>query len=301
MNWRQINFRAFVVLTLSLIYAIYAPAQEVDDVVRVEVDFVTVNVSVKDRKGNALLGLKSGDFLVTDQDHPVSLSSFASDGPASIVFVVDASSSMRVTWKSFLKGLEKFLRTTPEENDYTLVVFNEHSKLVVESVDSNVLTKALSQLRPGGDTALYDGLLQGLEMMKRVPQSRKALVLISDGQDTSSHSTLADVENAAALERTAIYGIGIKLKEFCLRTSLDSCKGIEVLNALSNATGGISHFSDTESIPNDLKQVAKDISSQYSLTYYSVDKTPGLRRVQVTIVEGKRQPKLRYQQFYLKK
>lgn len=293
--------RVLVILILTLFCPVYVIAQEVVDTVRVDVDLVTVNVSVRNEKDRAVPGLKPADFLVTDQNNVVSLASFASDGPASIVFVVDISSSMKGTWKNFLKRLQTFLEKSPAANDYTLIVFNEHSRLLVESVGADVLTKALSELRPAGETALYDGLLEGLEVIKRVPQRRKALVLVSDGQDTSSHSAITDVEQAAALGRTTIYGIGIELKYHCLPTTLEFCHGIEVLNELSKTTGGISCFPDAESLPNYLKRVANDLSSQYSLTYYSKDKTPGLRRVQVSVVQVERQPKLRYQQYYLKK
>jgi VWFA-related protein len=299
LNRSSVRFLGILILTIFSPF--HVVAQEVVDIVRVDIDLVTVNVSVRDGKGRAMPGLKSDNFLVTDQGEAVSLASLASDGPASIVFVVDISSSMKGIWKSLLKGMKTFLDQSPKENDYSLIIFNEQPKLLVESVSSVVLTRTLNDLRPGGETALYDGLLEGLKVMRRAPQRRKALVLISDGQDTGSQNTITDVEHAAALGRTTIYGIGIKLKEYCGPALPDFCHGIEVLNALSKATGGISRFPDADSITSDLRQVASDISSQYGLSYYSVNKTPGLRRVQVSVVKAERQPKLRYQQYYFKK
>ncbi len=293
--------RLLAVLIFTLFCPFYLVAQEVADILRVDVDLVTVNVSVRDGKGRAMPGLKSDNFRVTDQGEVVSLASLASDGPASVVFVVDISYSMKGIWKSLLKGMKTFLDQSPKENDYSLIVFNEQPGLLVESVRSVVLTRTLSDLRPTGETALYDGLLEGLKVMQRVPQRRKALVLISDGQDTGSQNTITDVEDAAAVGRTTIYGIGIKLKEYCGLALPDFCHGIEVLNALSKATGGISRFPDADSITSDLRQVANDISSQYGLSYYSANKTPGLHRVQVSVVQAEREPKLRYQQYYFKK
>src|SRR5437867_13140950 len=79
-----------------------------EDVIRIDVALVTVSVSVTDTKGRALSDLNAGDFHLTDQGKSVSLQFFDSKGPASIVFVIDLSSSMRAQWDSLKKAMKKF-------------------------------------------------------------------------------------------------------------------------------------------------------------------------------------------------
>ena len=83
------------------------------DVVKVDVALVTVNISVTDRRGRPIRGLEAQDFRVTDEGKSVSLEFFESEGPVSIVFVVDLSSSMQSKWDSLEKAMKKFLATAP--------------------------------------------------------------------------------------------------------------------------------------------------------------------------------------------
>src|SRR5215475_751202 len=149
------------------------------DIISVDTSLVTINVSVRDRKNRQLPGLKLEDFCVTDQGRIVRPEFFDSQGPLSIVFVIDVSSSMRGHWPELKSGLKKFLAKEPEGSDYTLITFNERAQLVTSSVDAKRLWQTFNTLKPYGDTALYDGFRLGLEALERVPQRHKALVLLS--------------------------------------------------------------------------------------------------------------------------
>jgi VWFA-related protein len=267
------------------------------DVIRVDTTLVTVNVSVTDAKKRHLQGLRLEDFQVTDEGKVVRPEFFDSQGLESIVFVVDVSSSMQgQKWQNLKAGLKHFLAKGREGSDYTLIAFNEKPRLIVSMVNAEQLWQSFISLRPYGETALYDGLLLGLEALDRVPQRHKALVLLSDGEDNCSYAGLPLVEQATLAHRATVYPVGILLD---LGHLPYHASGKKLLNDLAAATGGFVLFPEAHRIPAVLETIRADLSSQYSLGYYPPDKVPGLHRVQVTIAHNSDRLSLRYQQRYL--
>lgn len=287
---------------LVILASVSTQAQEAEEVIKFDVSLVTVSVGVKDGKGRTLLGLKPEDFRVTDENRPVTPEFFESEAPASIVFVIDTSSSMKgIRWKSLVSGLRGFLKKAREGNDYTLIAFDKTARRLAEKVDAAEIVKHLSELRPDGETALYDGLLLGLEALKSTPQRNKALVLISDGDDNSSRTGLAEVEKEAFARRITIYSVGLHLNEPCRTISPEACNGKAVIKQLATVTGGLAFFPDAEELSGVLKEIGKDVRTLYSLSYYPPDKKAGWRSVRVTIAQTERKPNLRYQERYLMK
>ena len=265
------------------------------DVVKVDTSLVTVNVSVTDGK-KRLPGLKREDFQVLDEGRLVKPEFFDGEGSQSIVFVIDVSSSMKGDkWQSLKTGLKNFLKKGREGSDYSLIAFNEKARLVVSTVNAEQLWQSFKSLQPNGETALYDALLLGLETLERVPQRHRALVLLSDGEDTCSQAGLHFVEQQARIHRATIYPVGILLEP---RLKNDQSNGRKLLNDLANATGGFVLFPEAHRIPAILETIAADLSSQYSLGYYPPDKTAGWRNIQITIPNSQRL-NLRYQARYL--
>jgi VWFA-related protein len=277
-----------------------AVAQDPVDVIKIGVDLVTVNVSVTEKKGRPVMGLQRENFFVTDQGKPVSLEFFDSHGPASIVFVIDISSSMRGDkWENLMKAMKKFLATAHEGTDYTLIVFGDRPELMARSVAANEFWRDLTSLRPYGNTALYDAMLLGLNALERVPQRHKAIVLLSDGEDNNSRACLSDVQQAARSHRATIYTVGLRLKQFDHAPWQQ--KGKELLDKLTAATGGLMLFPVPEQIRGVLEQINADVSGHYCLSYYPPDSVIGLRHIQVAIAGGPQQFNLRYQERYLRR
>jgi VWFA-related protein len=279
-----------------------AEAAREEDVVKVEVDLVTVNVSVTDGDKRPVRGLLAADFVVSDEGRAVNLEFFDGQGPASIVFVVDTSTSMKYEKWAKLKGaLKKFLSRAREGNDYTLVAFADRPRLVVESVGAQELWQGVLGLEPEGNTALYDAVLLGLEVLGRTPRRHKALVLLSDGQDIKSRAGLDDVQLEALTRRATIYAVGITLDaKPRLMLEFDR-KGRDVLKGLAAATGGLAFFPEPDNISGVLDGINADLSGQYTLGYYAADKEPGWRNIQVSLTPAQQRRRLRYQQRYLRR
>ena len=296
-----ISLRSRLISAVVVAAALLVSAQaQNEDVIRFNTDLVTVNVAVKDGKGRSLLGLKPQDFLITDENNPVIPEFFESEGPASIIFVVDTSSSMSGSkWKSLIAGLKDALKNASDGNDYTLIAFSDSPQLLAKSVSAAQLLTLLLELKPNGNTALYDGMVLGFDVLKQVPQRHRALVLISDGEDSVSRLSLAEVEKEASGCRSTIYSIGILLKDYCNHSKQKTCVGRDTISQLAKVTGGLAYFPKPEQLSPVLKEISSDVRGQYSFSYYPPDKRPGWREVRVAIGPTERRPNLRYQQRYL--
>lgn len=283
----------------SLIVCCCASARSQEtEVLRIDTTMVTVNVSVTNSKGHHFAELQAQDFLVRDEGKPVKLEFFDSHGPASIVLVVDISSSMKGRkWRSLRAGLKEFLTTAHEGNDYTLIAFNEKARLVAYSVSPGELWQHFQSLNPNGDTALYDAVLLGLSTLERVPQRHKALVLLSDGEDNSSGAGLARIQQEVLSHRVTVYTVGLLLDPHDLSPFEHDGRGL--LKGLAAGTGGLVHFPDSEEISEVLKTINTDVERQYSLSYYPPNKASGWRSIEVTLAQDPRRCNLRYQQRYL--
>jgi len=286
---------ALLIFGLSVRAQSALPPSSDIDVISTDTSLVTINVSVTDHKNRQLPRLKLEDFRVTDQGKPVHPEFVDSQGPLSLVFVIDVSSSMQGHWQELKSGLKKFLEKDYEGSDYTLISFNEKARSITASVDASQLWKSFNTLRPYGETALYDGLILGLQALERVPQRHKALVLLSDGEDNSSRASLAMVEQQTLLHHATIYPVGIVYEGAMSSYSVD---GKRILNQLAAATGGLVLFPQTSRLPDVLNVIRSDLSEQYSLSYYPPEKTPGWHRVEINIPQGRSPLNLRYQQRY---
>ena len=292
---------------LSSLWSVSAQQPEGDgareeEVVKVAVDLVTVNVSVTDGGRRPVTGLLAADFLVSDEGREVKLEFFDGQGPASIVFVVDTSTSMKYEkWAKLKAALKKFLSRAREGNDYTLVAFADRPRLVAESVGAQELWQSVLGLETEGNTALYDAVLLGLDVLGRTPRRHKALVLLSDGQDIKSRAGLADVQLEALTRRATIYAVGITLDANPGHLPEVDRKGRDILKGLAAATGGLALFPEPEDISRVLDGIHADLSGQYTLGYYAADKEPGWRNILVSLTPAQQRRRLRYQQRYLRR
>jgi VWFA-related protein len=293
--------RCVAALALALLAAASARGQgvEAEEVLKVDTSLVSLSVSVTDAKGRHRPGLRAADFHVTDEGRPVSLEFFDTGGPASLVFLVDTSTSMKgEKWQNLRGGLRKFLTSAHAGNDYTLIAFDDRPRLVASLVSAEELWRHFDDLSPSGHTALYDAVLLGLEALGRARQRHKALVLLSDGADNASSAGLADVRREVLAHRAAMYTIGVLLRPG--KRLVSEREGHELLTQLAEATGGLVHFPESKELRDVLETISADLGGQYTLSYYPPDKALGWRRVQVSVAqEGERHLRLRYQGRYI--
>jgi Ca-activated chloride channel homolog len=177
------------------------------------VELINVDVTVTDRSGRFVSGLRLEDFIVYEDDKPVDVTHFSSDRvPVSLGLVVDTSGSMAgQKWESALDAIDRFLTSLPDPQDEFFVErFSANPDLVHEwTHDRNRISRALSRVRPNGGTAMYDAVAEAVPMAQGGQNRKKALVLISDGNDTNSRIQVSHLRQMIRETEVLIYAVGI--------------------------------------------------------------------------------------------
>jgi Ca-activated chloride channel family protein len=177
------------------------------------VELINVNVTVTDRSGRFVSNLRQDDFLVYEDDKPIEVSHFSAERvPVSLGLVLDSSGSMvGEKWESALNAIDSFLTALPDPNDeFFMYRFSADPDLVHEwTTDRNRISRALGRVRPNGGTAMYDAVAEAVPMAQAGQNRKKALVLISDGNDTNSRLHVSDLKQMIRETEVLIYAVGI--------------------------------------------------------------------------------------------
>jgi Ca-activated chloride channel homolog len=232
----------------------------------VDVDVVQVTAVVTDRDGRFVTNLAAGDFRIYDDDKPQRISNFASENIAlELVAAVDVSSSMKEALPAVKRHATSFLAQLQVADQVTVLGFNDNIfTLARRSTDQAVRAKAIERLAPWGGTALYDVLVRALDLLGR-QSGRRALLVFSDGEDQSSHATMASVLQRAEASDATIYMIG---QGRALRApSLQ-----QLMKQLASVSGGRAFFSDDEArLEGIFHEIVEDLRHQYLLAYVPPD------------------------------
>src|SRR5919106_2658825 len=177
------------------------------------VELINVNVTVTDRSGRFVSGLRQEDFLVYEDDKPIEVSHFSAERvPVSLGLVLDSSGSMSgEKWESALNAIDGFLNALPDPSDeFFMYRFSADPDLVHEwTNDRNRISRALGRVRPNGGTAMYDAVAEAVPMAQAGQNRKKAIVLISDGNDTNSRLHVSDLRQMIRETEVLVYAVGI--------------------------------------------------------------------------------------------
>jgi VWFA-related protein len=210
-------------LSLGLVLVVAASAAltgqqatpETDGPVRFKtgVEFVNVTATVTDASGRFVPNLTRDDFVVYDNDVPQPVSHFSADRvPVSLGILLDTSGSMAgVKMDSARAALNRFLfDLLAADDDVFLYTFDDDPSFIEGwTTDRRRLTSRLARLTTAGGTAMYDAIAEALPMAASGRHAKKALVVISDGNDTSSDSTPLAVKQRLRESEVLLYAVGI--------------------------------------------------------------------------------------------
>lgn len=254
------------------------------------VDLVLLNVSVVGPAGRYVGDLTENDFEIVEDGQPQPLAYFAlADVPLSVSLVLDTSSSMDEEMPVSKKAAKDFVaRLRP--GDVAQIVGFDSKVEVLQSLtgDRALLNAAIDRMRAGGSTALYNGLYIVLrELGKLKPQAaddirRQVIVVLSDGEDTSSLVTFEDLLDVAKRSQTVIYPVGLGLEEALRGRRSDGEFG---LRQLAQETGGRLFMTKSGGqLPDVYTQIANELANQYVLGYLSHGQSNGAwRRLAIRI------------------
>jgi Ca-activated chloride channel family protein len=231
-------------------------------------DMVTLTVTVTDTYGRFVTGLGQNAFTVTDDKAPQEITFFSDeDAPVSLGVVFDVSGSMSGDKIAKAReALSKFIDTSHARDEYFLIGFNNRAQLLLDHTrDSDSLLQKLTFVQTKGQTALYDATYLGVERVSRGAHPKRAILLISDGQDNSSRYTFTELRRLLKESDVIIYAIGIVDGH---DDSQLGYTGRAILEELAGVSGGKAFFPSTSAEMNDtFERIALELRTQYSIGY----------------------------------
>lgn len=260
------------------------PSEEHGHAIRVDANLVLVPVTVTDDMGRIVSGLRRDNFSVYDDKQERPIESFTSeDAPCSVGLVFDTSGSMRNKMDKARLGARTFWEAANPEDEAFLVTFSNHPELQVGFTrDFAEIQSKLLFAAPKGTTALIDAVYLAMRRLKSAHNSRKALLVISDGGDNNSRYSKGELVRYAKEADVQIYGIGIHEDP----KTLEEMSGPELLEELADATGG-QHFMvrSADELPDIAARIGVALHDQYVIGYQPPDNAePGKwRRIRVRL------------------
>lgn len=261
-------------------------------VFRGSADVVVLNVTVTDAEGHFIPGLDRADFRVFEDGVPQEITTFVKDRqPIALSILLDTSTSMDRKLPIAQEAAGGFVKRLGARDVAQVVTFDTRPDIVQDFTSDHVLLdKAVRRTQVGGSTALYNALYIALSNLKQISGDaadrfrRQAIIVLTDGEDTSSVIDYDSVLDAARRSEAGVYAISLRSKDDAPAHGFNEAD--YVLRALSQETGGrLYHVEDVAQLPTIYQQVADELASQYFLGYVSKNlKRDGVwRRVLVRV------------------
>jgi Ca-activated chloride channel family protein len=257
----------------------------------VDVNLVLLHVTVVDEKDNLIKSLKKTEFSVFEDKVPQDISLFREeDAPVSIGLVIDNSGSMRTKRERVNKAAVTFVKTSNPQDEVFLINFNDQVFIDQDFTRKQEdLFDALDFIDTRGGTALYDAIYLSLEHIREGKEDKKALLVITDGEDRDSRYKYDTVLEFARESQASIFVVGLLDKES--ERSRTQKKAAAHLKELAEDTGGKWHFPESvDEVGAICTQVAHEIRNQYTLGYRPTNtrKDGTWRTVTVKVENGKK-------------
>lgn len=243
---------------------------------RKQVEEVNVIFTVTNKHGHFVHNLNPNDLAVLDNDQPpekITYFQSQTDLPLRVALVIDSSDSVTNRFgferKSALAFLRRVLR---RQSDLGIVIgFNQQVHIAQgATADVRLLDQGLRQLRPNGETAIYDAVMVACDHLAKIRDSeptRRVIVLITDGEDNRSHTGLQQAVDAALHANTVVYVLSTNPDY-----SIDLAEqGDKNMKQLSEATGGrLLRAADEDGVATSFAKLERELRSQYALGYKPV-------------------------------
>lgn len=247
-----------------------APAEPSDDRIIIDVTRVNILFAVTDKKGRFVTNLNRDDFEVYETKKAQTIQEFTAETnlPLRLGILIDTSNSVRDRFRFIQDAATEFLKSVmrPEVDRTVLVSFDTSAQMVSDLTnDVDKLEKGIKELRPGGGTALYDAIYFSCRDKLILDQPRhkfrRALVILSDGDDNQSRYTREQALEMAQKTDVVVYTISTN------RSGTET-EGDRLLKYLSRETGGMAFFPfKVQDMQQSFTNIANELRSQYNLFY----------------------------------
>jgi Ca-activated chloride channel family protein len=264
--------------------------------IKVKTDLVTLTLTVQDLYGRYVSGLTKNAFSVFDNNEQQDITFFSdTDAPISVGILFDVSGSMaKDKIVKARKALEKFVATSHPSDEYFLIAFNSRAQLLMDRTrDGEAVLRKLTLVEPKQNTALYDAVYLGVEKVTRGSHQKRALLIISDGQDNASRYNFGEVRRLMKESDVVTYAVGI-LGGGDASSTL-GMQGQAFLDELTSVTGGKSFYPQSDVEMDEIfERIALELRHQYSIGYTPKDFEPDgkWRKVKVKVKPPRGLPRL---------
>lgn len=263
-----------------------------EEAITVETNLVTIPVAVTDRSGFYVSNLTQSEFQIFEEGIEQEVAYFgASDKPFTVVLLIDASRSTRYKIEEIQAAAAAFARQLKPQDRVVVIQFDEKVKVLSElTSDQNKIKQAIERTGFGDGTSIYEAVDFSLHKQLEKIEGRKAIVLFTDGVDTSSEkasfeSTVRDAEESGAVVFPIYYNTFSN--NYGGTANVEYARGKAYLTELAAATGG--KLVRPESTPSGLtaafESIAEELRRQYSIGYYPSTTAPSgeRRRIRVRV------------------
>jgi len=261
----------FALLSAATVPTYASPSNDRDQTISVDVDLVLVNAAISDSKGRMVTGLQQENFRIWEDKVEQKVEYFSSeDTPMSIGLIFDATGSMADKISTARDAATSFLSVGNPDDEYFLVTFSQHATLVEPfTTEISRLQNHMLFTSAKGLTPLFDAVYLGLETLKRAKNKRKALLLITDGEDNHSRYSFADIKEFVKEQDVEIFVIGIVNPSGELAPGQSGRATIEDLAQISD---GEAFFPESVDQLEDIcNKIGLELRNQYVLGYRSTN------------------------------
>ena len=265
-----------------------------------------VTVTVTEPSGTYVTGLQKGDFklYMDGQQRPIEFFRQDLNTPVSVGILVDTSGSMTPKIPQARAAIAEFLHDLNDKDDVFLFAFSSHPFLLQPfTTNHDLVMRRLALLHAYGQTALFDVIMEGLQMVQRGRYDKKALLVVTDGMDNTSASTVNDVVAQARRMGVLVYSIGIgdpnggsggpsiSIGPFLIGGDSEDQVDAQTLHTLSTETGAktyvIREAGDGEQLRRACENISLELREQYTVGFLAPDPSAGGYRSLRVDVPGK--------------
>lgn len=272
------------------------PARMSDQTYRISVDLVNVLCSVFDRDTNTFVtNLTQADFSAYEDGKKQEIKNFAKETnlPLTIAMLIDTSDSVAPKLKFEQEAAIGFFQSVLRERDRAMLVEFDTGVTLLQDFtgDPNKLAKEIRKLRAAGGTSLYDAIYMTCDEKLIRETGRKAIVILSDGDDESSNATIEQATEMALRAETTIFVISITKGGFF--GVQGSPQGDAAMREITRETGGKVFFPfKLEELEDSFRQINQELRSQYSIGYYSTNSSRdgSYRKIEIRVSERNLKP-----------
>jgi Ca-activated chloride channel family protein len=266
----RLNVLLIQAALVFLVLCVPAAAQnDDDDIVRIDSNLVILNAAVTDDKGVPMLGLKQKNFRVFEDGVEQRIEFFeAEETPFAAVILIDTSGSMEERISLARAAAINFLDGIRTDDMAAIYNFDSEVKLIQDFSQSRDVAEAVYDLKARGMTVINDAIFKAAQELAKRPEKRKAIIVLSDGQDTRSKYTADKALKAAIAASATIYTVDMSSPDVSSSQITNRMQSVGALKNFAEKSGG--KFIATAGgagLRDAFKSILKEMGNQYTLGY----------------------------------